>query len=162
MLTTTLGAGAARSGAGGCRGAAFAGWRWIFGVGAVVLLVAVVLVRLTVPADGPRSRAALDTPGAALLGGAIAALVVELTEGPHQGWTSPFVLGAFSLALLAAVGWVARELRTSEPLMDLRVLTSRGVLLTNMAALLGGYAVFSVNILWGSVSGSASVRPRAS
>ena len=126
---------------------AFAGWRWIFGVGVVVLLVAVVLVRFTVPAGGPGSRIALDAPGAALLGGAIAALIVALTEGPHQGWASPFVLGAFALALLAGIGWVARELHTSEPLMDLRVLTSRGVLLTNIAALLGGYAVFSVNIL---------------
>lgn len=126
---------------------AFASWRWVFGAGVIVLLIAVVLVRLTVPATGPRSPTSLDTPGAVLLGGAIAALIVALTEGPLRGWTSPLVLGAFSLTLLAGFGWVVRELRTSEPLMDLRVLASRGVLLTNVAALLGGYAVFSVNIL---------------
>lgn len=125
----------------------FAGWRWVFGVGVAVLLAAIVLVRLTVPDSGPRSRAGLDTPGASLLGGAIAALIVGLTEGPQQGWAAPFTLGSFIVAVLAFLGWVLRELRTREPLMDLRVLTSRTVLLTNMAALLGGYAVFGVNIL---------------
>lgn len=125
----------------------FASWRWVFGAGVVVLLIATVLVRVTVPALGPHSREGLDTPGAVLLGAAIAALIVALTEGPLQGWSSPFVLAMFFLALLSAVCWVIRELRTREPLMDLHVLTSRSVLLTNTASLLGGYAVFSVNIL---------------
>ena len=122
-------------------------WRWVFGVGVVVLILAAILVRLTVPTTGKRTRTPLDTPGAALLGGAIAALIVALTEAPQQGWTAPFVLAMFGLALVAALGWVRRELRTSAPLMDLHVLTSRRVLLTNVASLLGGYAVFSVNIL---------------
>lgn len=125
----------------------FANWRWVFGVGVVVLILAAVLVRLTVPAGGPGTHTSLDTPGAVLLGGAIAALIVALTEAPQRGWAAPFVLAMFAVALMAALGWVVRELRTSEPLMDLHVLTSRPVLLTNLASLLGGYAVFSVNIL---------------
>lgn len=125
----------------------FAHWRWVFGVGVIVLVLAIGLVWLVVPADSPRSTASLDIPGAVLLGCTIAALIVALTEGPQQGWTAPPVLGMFLLMVLAACGWVVRERRTSEPLMDLRVATSRTVLLTNIAALFGGYAVFSVNIL---------------
>jgi MFS family permease len=125
----------------------FLSWRWVFAFGAIVLLAAIALVRLVVPADSGHSTAGLDTPGAALLGGAVAALIVALTEGPQRGWASPFVLAVFVVSVLAAAGWVFRELRTPEPLMDLRVLASRTVLLVNIASVLGGFAVFSVNIL---------------
>jgi MFS family permease len=66
----------------------FLSWRWVFGLGAAALLLGVGLVRLAVPADSARSRAGLDTPGAALLGAAVAALIVALTEGPGRGWAS--------------------------------------------------------------------------
>lgn len=127
--------------------AQFLSWRWIFGVGAVALAFGMLLVRFTVPASTVRTPRSLDTPGAVLFGGAMAALIVALTEGPRQGWASPTVLGIFALAVAGAGGWVVRELHTSEPLMDLRVLASRPVLLTNMATLMGGYAVLGVNIL---------------
>jgi MFS family permease len=125
----------------------FLSWRWVFGVGAIVLLAAIALVRLVVPADSPRSTAGLDTPGAVLLGAAVATLIVAITEGPQRGWTAPFVVAMFVVSILAAAGWVVRELATPEPLMDLRVLASRTVLMVNVASLLGGFAVFSVNIL---------------
>ncbi len=125
----------------------FLSWRWVFGLGAVALVIGVALVRLTVPADSAHSTAGLDTPGAALLGGAVAALIVALTEGPSRGWAAPFVIALFVVSALAATAWAGRELRTPEPLMDLRVLASRTVLLVNGASLLGGFTVFSVNIL---------------
>lgn len=122
-------------------------WRWIFGVGAVALTLAVLMVQRVVPRLGPRLPRGLDTPGAVLFGGAIAALIVALTEGPNRGWAAPLPLLMFALAVLLAVGWYARETHTSEPLMDLHVLRSRGVLLTNLTSLLGGYAVFGTNIV---------------
>lgn len=122
-------------------------WRWIFGVGAVALGLAIVLVRLTVPPIGERVHRSLDTPGALLFGATMAALIVALTEGPHRGWTSALPVGMFVLAIVSAVGWYFRETHTEEPLMDLRVLKSRGVLLTNVTAVLGGFSVFGVNIL---------------
>ncbi|MGH3447924.1 MAG: MFS transporter [Nocardioidaceae bacterium] len=122
-------------------------WRWIFGVGAVALALAMLLVRLTIPSTPPRERRGLDTPGAVLFGGAMAALIVAITEGPQRGWAAPLPVGMFVLAAVAGVCWYFREMNTTEPLMDLRVLRSRGVLLTNVTALLGGYAVFGINIM---------------
>lgn len=127
--------------------AQYLSWRWIFGVGAVALALAIVLVWLVVPIVGRRVHRGLDTPGAALFGGAMAALIVGITEGPNSGWTGSLPLAMFALAVVLAVGWYVRETHTSEPLMDLQVLKSRGVFLTNMSSLLGGYAVFGVNIL---------------
>ncbi len=122
-------------------------WRWIFGVGALALALAVVMVRLVVPTLGRRVPRGLDTPGAVLFGGAIAALIVAITEGPHRGWTGPLPLAMFALAVALAAAWYWRETHTREPLMDLQVLRSRGVLLTNLTSLFGGYAVFGTNML---------------
>jgi MFS family permease len=122
-------------------------WRWIFGVGAIALDIGAALVRVTVPPIPPRARRKLDLPGALLFGGAMGLLVVGITEGPQRGWVSPVTLAAFALCLAVAVGWLWRETHTDEPLMDLSVLRSRGVLLTNLTSAFGGYAVFGVNLL---------------
>jgi MFS family permease len=55
-------------------------WRWIFGVGAIALALAILMVRFVVPSLGGGVPRGLDTPGAALFGGAIAALIVAITE----------------------------------------------------------------------------------
>jgi len=122
-------------------------WRWIFGVGAIALAVGALLVRLTVPQIAPRARRRLDLPGALLFGGTMALLVVGITEGPQRGWLAPLPLASFGLCLAVAAGWWWRETHTAEPLMDLSVLRSRGVLLTNLTSVFGGYAVFGVNLL---------------
>ena len=122
-------------------------WRWIFGVGAVALVFAVVLVFVAVPPSPIRTRRSLDTPGAALLGGAMTALIVAITEGPTRGWGSWLVAGFFALSATLAVAWVARELHTPEPLIDLRVLGARTVLLTNITSWLNGYSLFAINFL---------------
>ncbi|MGH3319599.1 MAG: MFS transporter [Streptosporangiaceae bacterium] len=147
LLTGGFGFGAVGGFAIGGLLAQFLSWRWIFGVGAVALALAVVLVWVTVPRSPVRTERSLDTPGALLFGGAMAALIVAITEGPSRGWASIAVVGLFVAAGVLAVAWVFRELHTDEPLIDLAVLRSRVVLLTNLSSLLNGYSLFGVNFL---------------
>lgn len=122
-------------------------WRWVFGVGAVALAFGIVLVRTALPRSAERAERSLDTPGAALFGGAMALLIIAITEGPGFGWLSPLVITMFVLAVAALVSWCIRELSTREPLIDLRVLKSRTMLLTYANSLLSGYTLFSVNLI---------------
>ncbi len=131
-----------------------AGWRWIFGAGAIVVLLAVVVVATQLPALPRGSPAGLDLAGACLLGGGLALVLVALTEGQPRGWTSPFVLGAFGLGLLLLIGWGWRELRAQEPLLDLRLFVRRPVLLTNLATAGLGYVLFAVYLLLPYLLGS--------
>ncbi len=125
----------------------FIGWRWIFGIGAIVLTATIALVAAVVPASDGGGRRGLDTPGAVLFGVALAAVIVGVTEGPERGWGSSLVVGMFVLSAVAAGCWVYRELHTDEPLMDLRVLASRTILLTNLASMLSGYSAIGVGVL---------------
>ena len=122
-------------------------WRWIFVVGAAAVAVAVVLVHRFVPESPVRSQSRVDVPGAILFSVMLIALLLALSEGEGWGWTSPAVLGLFGLSLIAGVMWVLFELHVDEPLIDMRVLADRPVLLTNTTALISGFAMFGSFVL---------------
>ncbi|MDO7868140.1 MFS transporter [Nocardioides jiangxiensis] len=100
---------------------AHVGWEWLLLVNAPVALVAWVGVRLGVPADRQEdlTRDGLDLPGAVLSIATIGLACYTLTSGVDHGWTALTTLGAGVGAVLAALGFVAHERRTPEPMLDL-------------------------------------------
>lgn len=124
-----------------------ASWRWLFVVGAAGVAVALVMVRRFVPESPVRSSSRIDVPGAVLMSIALVTLLLALSEGGSWGWTSPAVLGLFAASAVMTALWVALELRVDEPLIDMRVLAERPVLLTNATALISGFAMFGSFVL---------------
>jgi EmrB/QacA subfamily drug resistance transporter len=122
-------------------------WRWIFGVGAAGVAVSIVLVHRFVPESPVRSSARIDIPGAVLLSLVLVTLLVALSEGGSWGWTSPATLGLFAVSAASAVLWILLELHVDQPLVDIRVLAERPVLLTNVTALISGFAMFGSYVL---------------
>ena len=122
-------------------------WRWIFGIGAVGVAFAMLLVHRFVPESPVRSSARIDVPGAVLLSVVLVTLLVALSEGGSWGWTSAATLGLFAFSAACAVLGVVLELRVDEPLVDIRVLAERPVLLTNVTALISGFAMFASFVL---------------
>ncbi|MQA13163.1 MAG: MFS transporter [Pseudonocardiaceae bacterium] len=146
LLSGSLGVGAMAGYVLGGGLAELLSWRWIFVVGAAALLVGVALAAVVLPSS-PTRDTRIDAGGALLFGGALATLLLALTEGPQQGWQSALVVGSFAAAALLAIGFVVRETHTRSPLMELRVLTSRPVLATQVSSLLTGYVLFATNLL---------------
>jgi len=62
------------------------GWRSVFLVNLPVGLIALLLVRQTVPENRSTIRPGLDVPGVMLLTIALVSLLVPLAEGPSIGW----------------------------------------------------------------------------
>jgi EmrB/QacA subfamily drug resistance transporter len=122
-------------------------WRWLFGVGAVGVAIAVVLVYLFVPESPIKTPSRVDFPGAALLSGGLVALLLALTEGERWGWDSGRILGLFAAGGILLVVWGLVELRVPEPMVDMRMLAARPVLFTNLTALVAGFALFGSFIL---------------
>ncbi len=122
-------------------------WRWLFVVGAAVVGLAVVLVHLFVPESPIKTPSRLDFPGAALLSGGLISLLLALTEGENWGWGSAPILGLFAAALTLLLAWVAVELRVPEPMVDMRMLSRRPVLFSNLTGLISGFAMFGSFIL---------------
>ena len=122
-------------------------WEWIFWIGLIVTLLALVATLLFVPESPIKVPAKIDWTGAALLSVGLGALLLGISQGPRWGWASGRVLGLFAVAVVAFVAWVRFELRVPEPLVDMRMMRRRAVWSTNLAALLVGFGMFGSFIL---------------
>lgn len=118
-------------------------WRWLFVAGAVIGVVAMALVARYVPPSPHRAPAVLDIPGALLLSAGLVAVLVALTEGRGWGWGSGRFVGVLLAGLVIIVIWGVVETRTAQPLVDMRMLARRPVLLTNLAGLFCGFAMYA-------------------
>ncbi|MFB6558474.1 MFS transporter [Streptomyces sp. NPDC056400] len=118
------------------------GWRWVFAVHAVALLLvllAVPTIARAVPADGG-SGARVDVPGSALFVIAMVLLTTAIVQGSQWGWGSPGVLGLFAGAALVLAVFAAVENRREHPVLDLSLLRNRrfvGLCLVPVAASFG-------------------------
>jgi len=122
-------------------------WRWLFIIGAAPVALVIVVVRRFVPESPVRSLTRLDVPGAALLSGALISLLLALTEGERWGWTSSRIIGLLGVAAALAGVWIVVELRSEHPMVDMRLMTQRSILLTNVTAVISGFALFGSFIL---------------
>jgi MFS family permease len=123
------------------------GWESIFWVSAAagsLLLTAVVLV---VPESKVRTPGRFDYLGAVILSAALAALLLAISKGGSWGWGSEPVLLLFLAAAVLLAAWLPYELKVSQPMVDLRTSARRPVLLTNLASLLVGFAMFANMLL---------------
>jgi MFS family permease len=111
-----------------------------FWFGAAVAALALVAGALVLPPARSAPARRIDVLGALLLGAALAAGLLALSEGGTWGWTSLRVLGLAAVAVLAAVAWVGRALRTPTPLVDLRLARGRSAATAHAASLLVGLA----------------------
>ena len=154
QVSMAMGLVSAVLGVGGAVGIAMSGliidhasWRWLFAVSALVVGVALVLVWRFVPESPVRAPARLDLPGAALLSGGLVCLLLAVTEGQTWGWASAPILGLFAGSAALLVAWVTVERRVAEPMVDMRMMTRRPVLFTNLTALFSGFALYMTWVL---------------
>jgi EmrB/QacA subfamily drug resistance transporter len=122
-------------------------WRWLFILGSIPVAASLLLVRRFVPESPVRSPSRVDFPGALLLAGGLISLMLALTEGENWGWASPAILALAAGSAVLFTLWVVVELRSSSPMVDMRMLAHRPVLLTNTATMVSGFALFSCFVL---------------
>ncbi|MFD1859667.1 MFS transporter [Aeromicrobium camelliae] len=122
------------------------GWHSIFWFGAVAGAALVVSLLVVVDESPVRTPGRFDVGGALLLSAALVCLLLPISKGSVWGWGEPVVLVllASSVALLAV--WIPVELRINQPMVDLRTSARRPVLVTNIASIFAGMAMF-VNML---------------
>ncbi|GMA19739.1 MFS transporter [Arsenicicoccus piscis] len=117
-------------------------WHALFWVSAAMATLMLVVIPLVVPESRVRNPGRFDLVGAALLSGALVTLLLAITKGGTWGWLSETVLLLLlSSAVLLAV-FVPWELRASTPMVDLRTAARRPVLLTNLASISIGFAMY--------------------
>ncbi|MEV6281964.1 MFS transporter [Kribbella sp. NPDC051770] len=120
------------------------GWRWLFWIPLIVVTLAAVMVRIYVPESPNKVPGRIDWLAAALLSGWLIALLLPLSMGRSWGWASAQTIGLFTAAAVLMAAWITVELRSRNPLIDMRMMRIPAVWTTNLVALLFGAAMFAV------------------
>lgn len=121
-------------------------WHALFWLAAGLGVIGLVLIALVVPEDVLRFPGRLDVVGAIGLAIGLTGILLFVSRGAEWGWTSLPTLVCIigGIAVLLVWGWY--QLRTKDPLLDLRVAARPAVLFTNIAAIGMGFALFASNV----------------
>jgi EmrB/QacA subfamily drug resistance transporter len=124
-------------------GAVTTGWSWqyIFWLNVPVGLVLMPLAWWKLSESyGKRSR--LDLVGVGLVSLGLFGVVLGLVRGNSDGWSSPTVLGSFVVGAVALAGFLAWELRSDHPMLDIRLFRNRAFSAVNVTAMLFSFGMF--------------------
>ncbi len=119
-----------------------ASWHWLFLVNVPIGLVVIVAGFVLIPDFGHRETRPFDVLGLVLGSGGLTIAVLGLSEGNSWGWSSPATIGTITLGLAMLGAFVLHELRTSSPLIDVRMLGERSFRLAMGAILFVTMAQF--------------------
>jgi EmrB/QacA subfamily drug resistance transporter len=141
-------------GVGGGTGVVLAGpvvqhlsYHYLFWLPLVALIPTTVAIRLFVPESPIRIGGTVNWQGALLMSLGLAALLIAVTEAPTWHWLSPKTVSALAIGGVLLAAWVRSEIRSDDPLVDMRMMRIRGVWTTNTVAALIGFGMYSFFIL---------------
>jgi MFS family permease len=117
-------------------GALLDGWgfRALFACDMVWTLLLAPVILLTTPESPIRNRSRIDFLGAGLLGVGLGVVLVGVSFGSTWGWGSLSTLGFIVAGLGLLAGFVVRSRTFPEPIVDLKLFTSRVVLFVVVTA----------------------------
>lgn len=133
----------------------YADWHYAFVPAAVIGVVSsVICLKYVTDSRAPQGRS-LDWPGQISIAVALTALLWAIIEGGDLGWGSAPIVGCFVVGALALAAFVAAELRSRSPMMNLSLLripsfaAAAGVALVGMFGFIG--TAYCVSIRLGAV-----------
>jgi len=122
-----------------------ASWRWAFYVNLPLGVISLIVCWFTLklPRQERSSRVRIDWWGSAVLSVWITALVLMLSWGGSQyEWNSPEIIGLGVTAVVGFVLFLVIESKAAEPVIPLRLFSSRNFSLANALGFIVGFAMF--------------------
>jgi EmrB/QacA subfamily drug resistance transporter len=117
-------------------------WGSVFLVNVPVIVLALVAVVVLVPTSRDPSAPPLDGLGFVLSAAGITALLFGIIEAPTHGWSSAPILVAFAIGALLLAGFVAWEVHTEHPMLDVRFFENARFSAASVAVTLVFFAMF--------------------
>lgn len=131
--------------------AEYADWHFLFWTSAALGMIVTTMIVAVVPESDVRSGGTFDTIGAVSLSTTLISLLLAISKGGTWGWTSALTGSMLLIAVSAGVFWIWWERRINQPLVDVRVSVRRDVLLTNLASMVFGFAMFAMTMVFPQV-----------
>jgi MFS family permease len=122
-------------------------YHWLFWIPLVATILAALATWRFIPESPVRVPGRINWLAAALMTTGISTVLLAISQTTTWGWGSTKTLGLILLGVLISLAWIAVEVRSRDPLIDMTMMRIRGVWTTNLAAFLlgaGMYASFIV------------------
>jgi EmrB/QacA subfamily drug resistance transporter len=100
-------------------------WRWVFYVNVPIGIAALIFGLVFLSGGNEQSVGHFDLPGFILSAGGLGLLMYGVSEGPFDGWASTKILSTTVFGAVLLVVLVFVELRSSHPIVDLRLFRDR-------------------------------------
>jgi EmrB/QacA subfamily drug resistance transporter len=124
------------------------GWRWIFGLNVPVGTIGLAWAAATLrPVRKRPDTGSFDVIGAVLIAAGLAGLVLGLSQAASSSWTSPSVLLAGLVAVIAIPAFVVVESKRAQPLLELKLIADRARGAAYFASFLMSISQFAVVLL---------------
>ncbi len=117
-------------------------WSAIFTVNIPIVLAALALGQWLLPTSRDPRAPKVDVPGAVLSMAGLSALIYGIIEAPLHGWTAPATLAALGAAAAFLVAFAWWEVRTREPMLDMRFFRNPRFSAANASITLVFFAMF--------------------
>ena len=118
-------------------------YHWLFWIPLAATLVAILATWRFIPESPVRMPGRINWLAAALMTIGISIVLLAISQTTAWGWGSPKTLGLIAAGLAVTLLWVAVEVRSPNPLIDMTMMRIRGVWTTNLAAFLLGAGMYS-------------------
>ncbi len=123
-------------------------WHWLFWLPLGVTLVTAFCTWRYVPESPVRTPGHVNWLAAVLMSVGICCVLIAIAQTTVWGWGDPRTLLLFAAGLGVCAAWVAVELHSREPLVDMAMMRVRGVWTTNLAAFLLGAGLYASFIVY--------------
>jgi EmrB/QacA subfamily drug resistance transporter len=117
-------------------------WGSVFLVNVPIALAGILAVQLIVPTSRDTKAGKADPLGLLLSIAGVSLLIWAIIEAPHNGWGSTETLAAFGVAALLLAAFVLWQLRSSHPMLDVRVFGNLRFTAGSMSVTLAFFALF--------------------
>ena len=123
-------------------------WNYIFVINVPIGIGGFIAATMVVKESrDPAATRHIDIPGVIIISIALFCLTFALVEGQKYGWTSPTILSLFALFLIGMIAFVIVELRTADPLAQLRLFRNRTFAAGNFVGLVVMFGLIGVVFL---------------
>jgi MFS family permease len=122
-------------------------YHWLFWIPLVAIVLAAVATWRFIPESPVRVPGRINWLAAALMTVGMFMVLIAVSQTTTWGWGSTRTLGLILLGIIVSMLWIAVEVRSDTPLIDMTMMRIRGVWTTNLSAFLlgaGMYASFIV------------------
>jgi MFS family permease len=118
-------------------------YHWLFWIPLFTTVAAAIATWRFIPESPVRVPGRVNWLAATLMTIGMSTVLIAISETTTWGWGSPKTIGLIAIGLAISGAWIAVEVHSDHPLIDMTMMRIRGVWTTNLAAFLLGAGMYS-------------------